>query len=457
LSENSVSITERIPLKRRVFNASAWSLGGYGVALAIRFGTNLIMTRLLLPEAFGIMAIATVVMMGLAMFSDLGLNQNIVQSRRGSDPAFLNTAWSVQIVRGLVLWGFALGVSLAIFLAAGHGLVPQDSVYADPVLPAVVAVLSFGTVIGGFASTKLAEASRNLALGRVTQREIVSQFAGLAGMLVWASVAPSVWVLVGGALLASLVRVILSHALLPGTANRWHWDRGAFHEIFHFGKWIFASSILGFLVSSGDRLMLGWLVDGSVLGVYAIAFLMFSAVEQVVTRINSGVAFPALSEVARSGRDLKTAYYRFHAIVASVAYFVAGALMTSGEALVSALYDPRYADAGWMLQILAVALMVLPFRLAAQCFLALGMPEPFSRIILVRLVALLVAMPVGYQLFGVPGALWGIVASQLLSLPVLVWYAAGLKLLEFKKEVRVLPMILVGAGVGVLLTGILSY
>ena len=78
--------------------------------MVIRFGSNLVMTRLLVPQMFGVMAIATVIMVGLAMFSDLGLRQSIVQSRRGSDPVFLNTAWSVQIVRGLILWLFALAV-----------------------------------------------------------------------------------------------------------------------------------------------------------------------------------------------------------------------------------------------------------------------------------------------------------------------------------------------------------
>ena len=93
--------------------AGAWSLAGYAVSQVIRFGSNLIMTRLLVPEMFGVMAIATIVMVGLAMFSDLGLRQSIVQSRRGDDPAFLNTAWALQILRGLVLWAIALAIASA--------------------------------------------------------------------------------------------------------------------------------------------------------------------------------------------------------------------------------------------------------------------------------------------------------------------------------------------------------
>src|SRR5215831_18868714 len=172
-------------LKRRVLSAGAWSLGGYGLNLALRLGTNLLMTRLLVPDMFGTMAIATIVMSGLAMFSDLGLRQSIVQSKRGNDPAFLNTAWLIQIVRGVLLWFVALGISVLVAHASSRGLVPKDSVYADPSLPWVIAVLSFGTVIAGFGSTKTAEASRNLALGRLMLLDIISQIVAIICMLAW--------------------------------------------------------------------------------------------------------------------------------------------------------------------------------------------------------------------------------------------------------------------------------
>lgn len=158
-----------ISLKRRVLGASSWSLAGFAVGTVLRLGSSLLMTRLLVPRMFGVMAIALLVMMGLAMFSDLGLTQNIVQSRRGGDKAYLNTAWTIQIVRGLLLWALALCISLAIFAANYLGLIPETSAYSDPYLPYVIAVTSFSAVISGFQSTKLSEASRNLRLGRVTQ------------------------------------------------------------------------------------------------------------------------------------------------------------------------------------------------------------------------------------------------------------------------------------------------
>src|SRR5258708_13138289 len=106
-SEISRMPLARIALRQRVMKAGVWSIAGYGINLAIRFGTNLLMTRVLAPEMFGVMAVASMIMVGLSMFSDIGLRQNVIQSSRGNDPSFLNTAWSMQIILCLFLWAFA--------------------------------------------------------------------------------------------------------------------------------------------------------------------------------------------------------------------------------------------------------------------------------------------------------------------------------------------------------------
>lgn len=447
---------DRTPLKRRVITASAWTLAGYAVSQVIRFGSNLAMTRILVPEMFGVMAIATIVMVGLAMFSDLGLRQSIVQSSRGDNPAFLNTAWALQIMRGLLLWVIALAIARGLYLADRAGAMPADSVYADPSLPWVIAVVSFGAVIGGFGTTKSAEASRKLALGSLTQIELAAQVAGLAAMLAWTAFDRSVWGLVAGALTSSVVSSVAGHVWLPGTPNRWQWDRPALTELVQFGKWIFASSMLSFVVANSDRLLLGAMVDTTTFGICVIAFLMAGVVEQVIARLTSGVALSALSEVARNGGDLRAAYYRLHAPIAAIAYFSAGFLMMAGQSLVAVLYDHRYAQAGWMLQILAASLFVAPFAIAVQAYLALGMPQLLSRTIAVRLAVLAVAMPVGFLLLGLPGALWGVVAGQLLCLPVFVLYNVRCGLLNPLRELLATPMILVGAGIGKALTLALS-
>ena len=102
-------------LRSRILRAGFWTFFGHISSQAVRLGSNLIMTRLLVPEMFGVMAIANLVLFGLALFSDVGIGQGIVQSRRGHDPVYLNTSWTVQIIRGIVIWLLALTLALVIY------------------------------------------------------------------------------------------------------------------------------------------------------------------------------------------------------------------------------------------------------------------------------------------------------------------------------------------------------
>jgi O-antigen/teichoic acid export membrane protein len=449
--------TARTPLRHRVMRAGAWSVAGYGVSLVIRFGTNLVMTRLLAPDMFGVMAIASMIMVGLGLFSDIGLRQNVIQSPRGSEPAYLNTVWSMQIIRGLLLWAVAAVISAAILLAQRTGFMLAGSVYGTPSLPLVVTAISATALISGFDSTKLLEASRGLSLSKITQLDLMAQVGGLAVMLGWLIWDRSIWVLVAGSLGSTLTRTALSHWWLAGMPNQWHWERRAVHEIFHFGKWLFVSSVLGFFVNNGDRLLLGASVTASELGVYVIAFLIYSSAEQIIGKIIIDVIFPALSEVARERRhDLRTSYYKFHTLVAGFSYACAGALFVAAPSLITFLYDARYAQAGWVLHVLALALLTVPFRVATECFLAMGMPQLLSTSIAIRLVALFAGFPVGVHFFGFSGGVWAIVLSNFSWVPLQLVYKILYKLFDLKKELVALSYVLIGALAGKVITMVLS-
>lgn len=424
---------------------------------AIRFGTNLLMTRLLVPEMFGVMAIANMLMIGLALLSDLGLRQNVVQSTRGDDALFLNTVWVVQIVRGFMIGAFAVCAGLILALANHSGIVPETSAYAVDILPYVVATLGISAVVSGFDSTKALEASRRLEIGRLARIDLVSQVAGVAVMLICALFVRSVWILVAGGIATSVVRMMLTHMRLSGVQNRFQWDSTAFREIFHFGKWIFISSILAYFGSASDMMILGGLISAPMLGVYSIAILLLNAIEQIVMKLTGDVAFPALSEVGRERRaSLGATLYKFHLPMAAFSYGFAGLLASAAPAIVRLLYDDRYADAGWMLQILALALVAVPCRLHAMSLLSLGQSRRHAYLMAIRLAAILVAVPAGFQLGGMYGVVWGIVVSYYTSIPASLFFSSRNGLVDPRKELLPLPVLAVGWLAGFAITQVIG-
>lgn len=444
------------PLRQRVIGASIWSLGGFGLSQLIRFGGNLLLTRLLAPDMFGVMAIATVVMSTLAVLSDIGLKQNVVQSRRGSDGRFLDTVWTIQILRGFQLAVAILAVAGIIFFVQHFGLVAKANVYADSRVPFIVASVSVGAIIYGFTSTKAYEASRNLQIQRTTLIEIASQIVALSLMLSWVMVSPTIWALVAGGIGTALTAVTLSHAILAGHRNRLEWDREAVREVFTFGKWILLSSIAGAVMANLDRILLAGMTDPTTLGVYAIAFNLFLVTEQLLMRAVSAIGYAAISEIVRSRPDnLQAAYYKLHMAVALSAYLSCGLLSVLAPKLVQILYDARYADAGWMLQILSFGLLIIPSQLALQTFIALNKPQVNTAINLLRLVLILVAMPIGFLTFGFPGALVGLVASSVTCIIVIAVCSVRMRFYDWRRELLPLPAIALGMLAGQLVLLIL--
>ena len=422
-------------LKQRALRAGGWIFFGYGVAQVLRLGSNLLMTRLLVPEMFGVMVIATMVSMILAMLSDLGVHQNIVQSRRGDDPAFLNTAWAVGVIRGVVLWVIAVLISLALYLADGAGLVAPSSVYAAPVLPLVIAVSSLSAIINGFISTNMSAAGRRLDQKRIIQIDLISQIMAMTVMIIFGTITRSIWALVAGSLVASMTRTLLSHTWMSGLPNRFHWEKKAVRELISFGKWIYFASIVSVLASQGDRLLLGGYLNGHDMGLYAIAILITGSIAIGVYQIFNSVALPTLSEVARNepGR-LREIYYKFRVPLDLGLLFLAGFLYACGQLVIDLLYDHRYEGAGGMLRVLALSLVALRYDVAHQIYLALGIPRYLAIIKFVQFVSLYTLVPLLYYGAGTQAAVWGVALHGLATVPLMFYLNAKLGLNDFRRE-----------------------
>jgi len=392
-----------------------------------------------------VMAVAGMVTTILSLLSDIGLTQNIVQSRRGDDPAYLDTAWVVQIVRGVLLWLLAVLLSIALYVANVLGTFAGGSVYSSPELPSVIAVSAFAAVILGFQSTAMATAYRSFDQKRLTQIALISQLASLTVMIAIGVATRSIWALVAGGLIASLCTTILSHIWMHGRSNRFRCERGALQELLHFGKWVFVSSTVGVFAANGDRLLLAGLVDAEVLGLYAIALLIIGAIQGGMTRLFSTVSLPALSETARDDRTrLRRVYYKLRLPGDLLLLFITGAMFAAGQWIVELLYDPRYAGAGRMLEVLALSLVTVRYGVAHQIYLALGLPRYLAAINVTRLVSLYLVVPTLYYLGGTEAAIWGIALHSLAAVPLDYRFSAVLGLNDFRRESLVLIALPIG-------------
>ncbi len=415
-----MSLTEgTLTLRQRVFRSGSWTLAGYGVNQALRFAGNLVLTRLLFPEAFGLMAITQAVLYGVHMLTDVGIEASIVQSRRGSDPAFLNTAWTVQIVRGMAAW---VVLCLLAF--------PLANLYDQPLLASMLPVLGLMAVINGFNSTKMYAAERNLEAAALTKVGILSQGIGLLCTIYLAWLLQSVWALVWGNLIGGCLQLFLSHFVLHGVSNRFAWDRDTLEHLRGFGRWILLSSALTFLSVEGTRLLIGAILDMRQLALFTLASAMSLVLWQAMQEISGRVFFPAYAEVHRENpQDLARILYKARLTIILPSWGLAVFFVFFGSRLMAVFYDGRYHGSGIMLEQLAVGTLVAcVWGSYSGALLATGRVAAMSALTAIQIACQLGAIYAGYHYLGEAGFVLGVAAANWVLYPVnaLVMFRHGL-------------------------------
>ncbi len=418
-------------VKARTIRGTLWTIFNHGAGQSLRFGSNVVLTRLLLPEAFGLMSLVWVFVTGLEMLSDVGVGPAIIRSDRGDDPALLDTAWTVQIIRGFVL--FALSALVAW---------PAAKFYGQPTLLALISVAGLGIAIRGFTPTRVHALNRKVMLGRLTLMELVCQLTTIGVMILGAWMFHSVWALLVGTLAGDVVHVILSYLILPGQGHRLRMDRACLAELVHIGRWIVVSTALTYAAGYLDRLVIGRLLTMRELGIYSIAFQIVLAVLGVGKAVSGRVFFPVLSETIRENPELLYKRLR-RARLVWIVPTAAGLLLLylGGERLIRLIYKPDYHDAGWMLRILAAGAVVGVLNHAGGViWSALGEFRTNAVVMLVQIAFSFVAMFTGYAMGGTVGFVVGVATVELLVYPVQTILIARRKLWQPEVDLPVLAV-----------------
>ena len=383
-------------LKEKAINGTIWTIFGYGTSQVLRFGSNLILTRLLAPDLFGLMALVQIFIRGLSLFSDIGIKPSIIRSPHGEEPIFLNTAWSIQVVRGFGLWIACLIITI-----------PVANYYEEQRLLWLIPIVGFTTIISGFNSTILASLNRRMEFRKIAIFELGVQIISLAILIGWAWLYPSIWALVGGNLVSVSLIVLFSHKINLEKPNRFAWDKKAIQEIVSFGKWIFLSTAMTFLASEADRILLGKFFSLEMLGIYIVAFTFADIPRQVSQKISSKVIFPAISQLIdlpRKTLKQKIVAKRWKLIM--LLSLMVAVLACFGDLVILALYDDRYQQASWILPILAIGLWPLLLSTTMDRFLvAAAKPSYLALGNFFKFIYMIVGIPLGFLKMGILGVI----------------------------------------------------
>lgn len=417
----------------RAARGSTWTALTFFISQGARFAANLILARILFPEAFGIMALVTMLLVGLTLISDMGIAQSILQSKRGDDPDFLDTAWTLQIIRGVFLWfaACALALPAAVFY-------DQSSIAL--LLPAAAVSLLFASL----EPMRVETANRHLQIGRVTVLDLTATIVGIVSMVVIALVTRSVWSLVAGWVVTAGVRLALMWLFLPGAGNRLRWEKNAVSELLNFGIWIFLSSICGLLVLQGDRAILGKFLNIDGLGIYNIGMFLAGFPLMLGATITSRVLIPLYREhLNEADNTARNRLFRLRYYLSAILIGVIFALALAGPWIVQTLYDDRYIAAGGIIVVLASVQMITVVSLTYdQAALATGDSRGFFIVSATKAFLTTAGFLIGVMSYGLLGAAIGLAISLLLYYPFIAVLARQHSAWDQRHDLIFLPLVL---------------
>lgn len=392
-------------LKIRALKSVGWTTVGYIVSQVLRLISNLALTRVLAPEHFGTMAIVTVFLIGLSMFSDIGIGPNIIQNRRSHEQPFRDAAWTLQVIRGGILW--------LLCILAGW---PLAQFYDNEQLLWLVPAAGLIALIQGFNSTAIYTAEKELGVARLVLSELTAQLVSLVLMLLVAQVWPSIWVLVLGAWTAALIKLTASHLVLPASGNRWNWDIKMFAELANFGKWIFLSTLLSFASNSTASMVLGKFVSMHEVGLFAIAATLAKAVEQAFHQVAHRTLFPLYNKIKSLPPEEIIKKIRIIRLGVMALFMpTLWVLIIFAQSITELLFDFRYHDIAWILRFYAFGLIPTIVSGLGPFYLANGDARMMCIMSGIRFVSYLGAIVVGWYAAGVQGMIAGMSCFTFIS------------------------------------------
>jgi lipopolysaccharide exporter len=398
----------------------------FGLQAVIRLVSSLILTRVLLPEAYGIITILGSILYVIGNILDTNVALFIVRDKNAEQPRYLNTAWTMRLSRSVLS-------SAVLFVCAP---LIANKIYDLPSLILPLRVFSLWFLIDGFESMAFALAIRRKQARLQMYSELAASVLSTTFSIVYCYHYHTFWGIAFAILLNRLIMTVLSHQLYRDLKPRLFFDLAAAREILVYSKFTIPSSFLTLGLNQFDKVVFLRLFDLRLLGIYGLAGNIAGSIEALISKISQAVLYPRCAHNFRENPDTAAKRYyteniKLFAGILAMPAAVAGA----AHLLITLLYDSRYSEAGSVLQALAIRAVFLSLASPAEDLL---ISAGQFHVILVgnvlRAAWIVLGSLIGYYFQGFLGFIYGLSLSGLPPLVYYLWVQKSKDMLIVKYE-----------------------
>ena len=383
---------------------SFWLGLGSGGEQGLRFLRNIILARILAPDAFGLMAIILAVNAAFESFTQIGIKEAIIQNPRGEEQTYLNGAWFMSFGRSILLF---TGAVISAYWVAYFYEIQQHVLLVQT---SFAVILLNGSVSAG----------AYIALKRLEYKKwvVITHGGGMIGVFTAISlsvVLENVWALVLGFVAEALMRNILSYIICPYTP-RFQFDRDHLHSLIRYARGMFGIPILYFIYAQMDIFVIGKLYPKNDLGLYSMAASLAQAPSMIMTTLVNPILMPVFSKKQSDSAWINDVILRStKMILIAGAPLIVFAVFYS-EDLLKAVYGKQYAVMAVPFAVLLANTIVRSASIPiANVYLAMGRPELNRNFTGLRTILIIASIYPAIKWFGLPGAAMAVFLSSVIS------------------------------------------
>lgn len=322
-----------------LLKGAAWVSAASILVNLLGIASLIALTRLLVPEDFGLVAIATAFSEIIGVVTELSLAMALVQ-RRGVEPVHFHTAFTMNVLRGLLV--AALVVLVAPLIAEAYG---------DPRLTLVIQVQAIGGFIASFGNPRLILFQRDLDFSRSFIMQVTNKLVAFIVAVAVAYLYQTYWALVVGSVAAAFATVITSYILIP---YRPRVSLAAWRDLLSFSIWLTLGRWIQALNWRAQPLLFGFFLPTAVVGQYNVGRRLVGQTIAQATQPVKSVLFPAFSRLQDEAERLRGGYMRSQGTICLVTFPMAAGFAFLAEDLVLLTIGEKWLPAVPVIQLVAV-------------------------------------------------------------------------------------------------------
>lgn len=392
-----------------VINGILWNGLQLIVNQSFSFVVKLILAKILFPEEFGIIGMATVFTGLVQVVNELGIGAALVQRKEKdlTDAHYHTAFWSG------VLW------SVLLFLIVAFVVAPFAShFYNEPILQSLIPVIAIGILLSPINLVNKAQLTKKMDFKRIARAEnIATIIAGLIALML-AFYGAGVW-----SLAFNSTAIVLFAIPFYFNATGWRpklvWKKKAFFDVFGFGIYTTGTNITNYFINNVDYLLIGKLISAHALGVYTLAFVLTDTFKSRLSSVVNTVMYPLYANMQTDKEAAKKVYIKVVEYNCIVVYPFMLFLVFLGDPFILEVFGDKWEEALLPLKLLAIAVMVQMLVYSNTVLIrGMGRPDFELKLQLFKAMIYIPSLIFGIYYNGIIGASWAVLTNRVLAVVI---------------------------------------